>query len=366
MKRIAILGANGQVGTEVCLFLSFMPDVEPVPICRSSIGAAYLRRCGLDVRVGHINDENQARYLLNGCDVVADFSLPVGSTIEVKQTMRRVIPNLARYAPDGAQLVYLSSITAFGIPDFHQALRFYRISRNRYGSCKRYGEKVVFASGRRYGRATYVLRLGVVHGELQAVSRKCTQDVRHNADVLAFLPEADSYTIFAFTIAEALAGIAHRREEPGLFTAVSHPAWSWEDIYMWYAERVGACPQHVVVPPVQAVEHWWQKVMHKATQPFMRTVVRHKDFLSGYVAALGPALEQTMRAGYHRRMAAAEIAAALTQGQYWPYGRNYSVFPGQRLRAVTDSRVTMRPYIEQLREITGAVGECQRFEQDEA
>ncbi len=155
MKRIAILGANGQVGTEVCLLLKLMPGVEVVPICRSETSASYLRRCDLDVRIGRVDDGDTAARLLEKCDAVADFSLPTGSTVEVQRAMRSVIPNLARYSPAGVPLVYLSSITAFGIPDFHHPLREYRISRNSYGACKRYGERLAFRSGRTAGRFTF-------------------------------------------------------------------------------------------------------------------------------------------------------------------------------------------------------------------
>ena len=35
MTTIGVIGANGQVGAEVCLFLSEMEGIEVVPICRT-------------------------------------------------------------------------------------------------------------------------------------------------------------------------------------------------------------------------------------------------------------------------------------------------------------------------------------------
>ena len=47
MITIGIIGANGQVGTEVCLFLSQMDDVRVVPICRTDRPFLILRGMGL-------------------------------------------------------------------------------------------------------------------------------------------------------------------------------------------------------------------------------------------------------------------------------------------------------------------------------
>ena len=50
MITIGIIGANGQVGTEVCLFLSQMDDIRVVPICRTDRAVSYLERYGLNPR----------------------------------------------------------------------------------------------------------------------------------------------------------------------------------------------------------------------------------------------------------------------------------------------------------------------------
>jgi nucleoside-diphosphate-sugar epimerase len=350
MKRIAIVGANGQVGTEVCLTLKLLPGVEVVPVCRSEISAAFLRRCGLEVRIGRMDDANSAPRLLAGCDVVADCSLPAGTTLEVERAMRSLVPNLGRYAPRGSALVYMSSITAFGIPDFHHPLRSYRISRNRYGACKRYGEKLALRCGRDTGRPVYVLRLGVVHGELQEVSRHLTREMRRNGDVPVLIPDCESYTVFAFTIAEALVGIANGAEAPGVYTALSNPAWSWKDIHEWYAARAGVKSRLQVAPAsTSAGVKSLVGVIRRASRPLMRVCAGYKEVVGAYLAAVHPGWGEKMRATYLSWRAAAEIAAGREVGLLRPYPADGSRFPGRRLRSVSDSRITMRPYAEQVR-----------------
>ncbi len=168
IKRIGILGANGQVGSEVCLRLSQMKGIQVVPICRNPVGAAFLKRCGLDVRLGSVSSEQSSRDLLEDLDLVADFSLPAGSSSHVQSQMRQTIGNVIQFAPPGVPFVYLSSILAFGNRDFRSPLRQYRVCGSAYGSTKRFAESYARKLSSRHNRPTYLFRVGVVHGDLQA------------------------------------------------------------------------------------------------------------------------------------------------------------------------------------------------------
>ena len=78
MTRIAVLGANGQVGAEACLLLRNQPDVELIPICRNQRSSSYLRYHGIPCRHGLPADADQAGELLAGADVILDFALALG------------------------------------------------------------------------------------------------------------------------------------------------------------------------------------------------------------------------------------------------------------------------------------------------
>jgi nucleoside-diphosphate-sugar epimerase len=249
-------------------------------------------------------------------------------------------------APRGVPVVYMSSITAFGIPDFHQPLREYRFSRNMYGACKREGERLAVNAAKRSQRPAYVLRLGVVHGELQAVSRQTLQQVRLRAGVTTWIPDAPSYAVFAFSIAEALLGIAQGRETPGQYTMLSSPAWTWRDVHDWYCRRAGVEPDVALLAPEPAPSS--PGVLHSL-------VFSKKDVISAYVSASSPALENHLRGVYHLRTASREIAAGLRNAQYRPYGNNHTDFPGTRPRSISDSRVTMEPIAAQVREQVAAL-----------
>ncbi len=63
MKRIAIVGANGQVGMEVSLFLRVTEGPTWNAIVRSELAAALLRRLGIPCRIGSLGNRGEAQAL---------------------------------------------------------------------------------------------------------------------------------------------------------------------------------------------------------------------------------------------------------------------------------------------------------------
>jgi nucleoside-diphosphate-sugar epimerase len=337
-KRIGIIGANGQLGSEVCLLLSQMEGMEVAPICRNQVGASFLRRCGLEVRIGAADNEANTRKLLEGLDLVADFSLPAGSSSHVRSQIGQTMSNVIRFAPPGVPFVYLSSILAFGNADFHSDLHSYRFCRSAYGLTKRYAEQLARKLSSKHDRPTYLFRVGVVHGDLQAATRQALKDLKASAHLTAYLPDCESYTVFAFSIAEALVSALQRKDSPDLYTLVSSPAWSWKELHQYLCDRASVDQPYVLVQPQQMASGGWMALLTKSAFGMLRN---YKEFINGYVGAVLPKVERQMRATYHTRNAAAEINRGVMESRYMPYLFNFSRYPGKRLRGITDSRVTM-------------------------
>ena len=73
--RIAIIGANGQVGTELCLYLDLMGICEPIAIARSEYGTILLWRLGIQCRHGDLSRTEGAERLIADCDAILE-SMP--------------------------------------------------------------------------------------------------------------------------------------------------------------------------------------------------------------------------------------------------------------------------------------------------
>jgi len=333
--RVAIAGANGQVGTETCLYLRQWPDIRPVAICRSNLAGAFLRRFDIECRTGNLQDPGQARELLAGCQVVVDFSLPAGIFAEMQPAIRAVVTNCIEQAPAGAAFVYGSSEMAYGMRQSPgEPFRSYRLSRTVYGASKRFGENVAQALGRRCNHPVYVLRLGQVHGELQNVTQHLLASLRPGP---AYIPDALSDTVFVYSIAEALAQIARGRENPGKYTLVSGPQWPWLDVYGYYARRAGIDPQAILCPP----ESNQAPALSRVTGWLRSAVVGSRDLVSGYLLRSFPEAQWRLACEYRTRSAAAEIAAGRRLTDYRPFEPFFGPVPGQRLQTLSDSRTAM-------------------------
>ncbi len=336
--KIAVIGANGQVGREVCLFLSVM-GIQVLAISRSEIGGAFLERCGVMCTYGSVGNPEEARSMLAGCDLVADFSHPRSGFVgEIRSAIRLNIENVLRWAPQKAAYVYISTINAFGMRDGKSELKNYWLSHSRYSASKRYGEKLTFRG--KSSRNVYVLRLGHVHGELQRVSAETIEEVSSGRGVFPFDPNTESYTVFCFSIAEALKNIATGRENPGLYTLVSTPGWSWKDLYSYWADRVNCQFEFVVRQRSTSSNVRLRWFGRKCSAPLIQWGMRNRELILNYCLGYFPTIEARISAEYFRRKAASEISAYVRDTE--PV-REFMMgqVPGRRLTSLSDSRVSM-------------------------
>ena len=344
-----MIGANGQVGTEVCLFLSLTRDVRVVPICRTPLSSVFLRRCGLECRHGEIEDADRAAALLEGCDVVVDCSFPGGPLAERRARIRRILVNAVHHAPRDARFVYMSSISAFGMGQTSRTFRRYAWARTSYGAQKRWAERLAVRLCRTANHPLYVLRLGQVHGELQGVSRNITRGLLATQ---VFVPTGLSYTVFAFTISEALTEIARGREAPGHYTLVSSPEWTWQEVHEFYCRRQHVVPAVVLTNTRAAADGagGLSRIAGTVGADMLARARKYIEPLASHLTAYSPALECQLTATYNRFRAASEIAQ--TSGYpYAPYAPYEGSILGCRLVHLSDSRLTMESSAAAVRDI---------------
>ena len=358
MITIGIIGANSQVGTETCLFLSGMEDVRVVPICRGEASSVFLRRCGLDCRIGSLDSAERAIELLADCDVVADFSLPRGASSTIRSVIDRMVGLAIRHAPARARYVYISSMMAFGMPGRGGGFRPRRISRTLYGATKRHAERLALRLGREHGREVWALRLGQVHGELQEVSR---QLVRGLLARTAIVPRGPSCTVFVFSIAEALVQIGAGRERPGTYTLLSSPEWTWAELLNHFAARAGVpvSVEESLAPtaPLSWISEAATRMKQAGIQTASRAAQSARETVAGYGLHYFPEFERRLRAAYYRRRAQAEIDADRLASSYRPFADCFhGRMPGKRLLSLSDSRHTMAGPAEKVRLLIDRAG----------
>ncbi len=228
---IAIVGANGQVGTELVLRMAGIPELELVPIVRNRSGSAFLRSYGVDCRHGVITDHAQARELLSGCDTVLNLA-HANSYIAKRRAVNtsvQVAINIA--APAQSKIVFASTQMVYA-PELPVRIP------GTYGAEKLLLEKKAARHARRLEKDFFVLRFGHVLGELQAISRKIVEEIESGPVPMVNGGVRASNTTFVASLADALVRITDHRVEGRTYDLITSPQWSWEQVYAFHADQI--------------------------------------------------------------------------------------------------------------------------------
>jgi dTDP-4-dehydrorhamnose reductase len=347
LVTIGIIGASGQVGTEVCLFLKTYSDVRVVAIVRAPISGAILHRCGIEVRIGTFATPEESTRLVGDCDVIVDFSVPSGDeVVQICAHYAKYITAALQCSPSRARYVFISTINAFGMGDHFNAAKNYRIPHSIYAYTKRYGERQALRLGKRERRQVFVFRLGHVHGLLQRVSHETVELLAAGHTEFEY-PDTPSYTIFCHTIAEAIVGVAAGNETPdSIYTLVSEPAWSWKEVLEYYA------------PPERSLKirlrrarqtQWWKRIADELQGTILRLAYKYRETARANLLRRFPRLESRTRAKFYQRRARQQIGEWHDRFIYRAPLVHEGIFPGKRLATVSDSRITMGAKTAQVR-----------------
>jgi len=246
VPKVAILGANGKVGAELCLLLSRRPQVETVPICRNRTGSAFLRYCGIACRHGQPADPHDAPRLLGDCDVVVNSALPSGAPRQIRRIEDQLIHNAFAFSKAGAIVIHFSTQSVYGDPRPGRVIRW----RDPYGAWGLASERRVRREQRRTGKPAFILRLGHVCGELQNITQEVVR--RNLMQHTVVLPHLDviSNTVYTVTIADALLSIIAGKHVPGTYDLMNNPEWTWRQVYEQEARLCGVPFEALTAKPV--------------------------------------------------------------------------------------------------------------------
>ena len=231
--RIAVIGANGQVGAEVSLLLARQVGVEVRAVSRTRNGSAFLRYAGLAVAHGEISDPARAPALLADADVIANFALAIGTPAASLANNARIITRIFECAPPAATIVFFSTLAVNNRGDGAGGMR------SPYEKAKLKAEKLALDLATRMKRKLYILRLGHVAGELQNIMSVWRDELR-TQPIRIPDPDRDSNVTYTAAIAEALVAIGEGRVgPPGQYDLVNTPQWTWRRIYTHEAAKLG-------------------------------------------------------------------------------------------------------------------------------
>lgn len=335
--RIVIIGAGGQVGSEVALMLTQVAGVEVVPIIRTRSGSAFLRYHGIPVVHGDITDPSVGARTLSGADVVANFALAGGTPGQARKQNDNIARAIFEHSNPLTANVFFSTLAVHG--DFDAAGRR---RMTAYGDLKRRNERLVTTLARRRRRTAYILRLGHVAGTYQALSRFCRDELLSPPVVVPNLERLANVT-HTVTIADALVAIGSKRSgPPGLYDVVNVPQWTWRQVYDKEATVLGIAPsfmsiQHDHVPR--------SALLSRLTRVTLKAIGGNstKDMLLRVLGRLPGSFDGRIRAEYYVDRSRKEIAVLIERPQprnpatLWP-ALDVHILPGL---SRTDDRLAL-------------------------
>jgi dTDP-4-dehydrorhamnose reductase len=304
MHKLAILGANGQVGAELCLMLAGHEDLALIPVCRNRSGSAFLRWKGIACRHGRVADPEDARRLLADCDVVVNCSLATGTPADIRRIEDSIVQNAFAYSKPGATVIHFSTQSVYGDPRADRRIRW----RNPYGRAKLFTERSVLAAGRRYNKAAYILRLGHVCGALQDISNTIRAQVKADS-VLLPLPDRSSNTVYTAAIEGAILQIIRGESTPGTYDLMNTPRWTWKEVYEYEGVQCGVrfSPTHVATAGDSGANAVPRLVVKLAGS--LTSIQWVRDALSKLFAHIPDAANARAQAWWYKRRAKTEISA---------------------------------------------------------
>lgn len=163
MLRVAVVGANGFVGSRLVEQWHLDERADVVPVVRRPEAAAGVLRFGLDCRVADALDERELTHAFAGCDAVVHAG--AGPRPFVTQSPACVVRAAA--LAGARNVIYLSSMAVHGWnprPGTDEATPLPRRQPVPYNRWKAHGERALRSACRETGTRFVILRPGIVYG----------------------------------------------------------------------------------------------------------------------------------------------------------------------------------------------------------
>ncbi len=303
--RVAVLGANGQVGAELCLLLARQEKIEVVPVCRNRMGSAFLRFSGLACRHGDPADPLEAHRLFGDCDVIVNLALVnLQNYREARELHDNLIGNVARFSRRSGRHIYFSTMSVYGDARMHERMVFPSL----YGQEKARCENVAKVAGDKYGLDTVIFRLGHVCGEFQGITREIRDGIAHPPVPVPDLDRASNVVHMA-TIVDAIVKVASGTVAPGTYDLMNRPQWSWKEVFEHEGRQIGLAPSFAAWP--ETSDAGFRAILYRGAREGLMALAGNpfaRKASTRVLAFLPPEWYRRLKARYSMKAAAADIA----------------------------------------------------------
>ncbi len=233
--KIAVIGANGHVGTELCFALK--ENAEVIPIVRNRMGAIFLQHNGFKCRIADISEESNAKKNLYDIDTVVIAAWAAdrfsGSQNQTSKLINeKIIKNSVRHSSKNATIIYLSTIRAFSHKVDPKTSRFWP---PRYDKEKQHLEHILLSECKKQKKRGFPLRCGHVYGENQPNTIEIKKTLSQNKKIMIQVhPESKSNVVHIVTLKDTILRCTQSDVKSGIYSVVNNPQWTWKEVYEYY------------------------------------------------------------------------------------------------------------------------------------
>ena len=234
--KLALIGANGKVGTELCFLLK--NEVEVIkPIIRNNLGAVFLKFHGFNCTIADIQEKYDAERNLSDVDVVLISSYATdpftgSQTQSSKLINEKLIKNSVNYSKENATIIYFSTMRAFSHKLDPNTASFW--TKPAYDKEKKHLEHILFSECKKRKKRGFALRIGYVFSKNQPKTRRVIEELSKRKVTVRVDPEKKSNVVHTPTIKNAILKCLDVNIKPGMYSVVNNPQWTWKDVFEYY------------------------------------------------------------------------------------------------------------------------------------
>ena len=233
--KLGLIGANGNVGTELCFLLK--NDVDLKPIIRNRLGAVFLKHHSFPCIIADISQKKDAEEYLYNMDIVVISSYATNSfsgsqTQSSQKINEQIIKNSIKFSGKDATIIYFSTIRAFSHQIDPNTSHFW--TRPDYDKEKKHLEHVFMTECRKNKKRGFVLRLGHVFGDNQPRTQEFKKIFSKKRILVRVSPDKKSNVVHVVTIKDAIMKCLDLKVKPDVYSVVNNPQWTWQDVFNYY------------------------------------------------------------------------------------------------------------------------------------
>lgn len=296
---VAIVGANGFIGTRLVELFHLTGRHPVVPIVRRPAALALCARFALETRLGDALAVPSLAAALAGCDAVVHTALGDPRQIEAMPAVLCAAAALARVP----RVVYLSSASVHGQappPGTDESALLHTQHAMPYNNAKVRAERAFFRACQRHGLAGFALRPGVVYGPRSRWIADLSADLRSDQAWLLRAGDGICNGIYVDNLVAAVACcLTAPTDAAGAYLVGDAEVITWEELYHTVAVALGLDPRRIhrlatlpdFLPSTQ--EKIADLVAHPVTQIFLPTMPSSlkrigKQFLAAVASSAPP------------------------------------------------------------------------------